>query len=130
MQKQIIRRAKVDDQHLAEVMHPIIRQIYATRGVLSQQELILKVNQLNAVDTMKDKEIEKCQIFIKGFEQTFLHPDLHKPAKKKYAEAIEYGLLGFLMLNGFQDAGRDLYLVAHCQGHRIDTGFRIPMARS
>ena len=53
MQKQIIRRAKVDDQYLIEVTHPIIRQIYATRGVLSQQELILKVNQLNAVDSMK-----------------------------------------------------------------------------
>jgi len=81
---------------------------------------------LNAVKTLKEKddEIEGCQICIKGFEHTSIHPALIKAAKKKYAEAIDFGLLGFLMLNGFEDTGRDIYLVAHCQGQRKKEGIR------
>ena len=63
MQKQIVRRAKVDDQHLTEVSHPIIRQIYATRGVNSNHELLLKVNQLSPVDSMKGLE-QACTLLF------------------------------------------------------------------
>ena len=33
MHKEIIRRDQVSDEHLPDTLHPIIRQIYARRGL-------------------------------------------------------------------------------------------------
>lgn len=53
MQKEIVRRAQVDDQHLPETLHPIIRQIYARRGVTNEHQLELTAKHLCAVETLK-----------------------------------------------------------------------------
>ncbi|OUL59192.1 single-stranded-DNA-specific exonuclease RecJ [Pseudoalteromonas ulvae] len=39
MQKQLVTRPRVDDTYLSAAIHPVIRQIYAARGVKNDQEL-------------------------------------------------------------------------------------------
>ena len=53
MQKQIVRRAKVDDNHLPNNIHPLIKQIYASRGIESATELELNVSKLCAIESLK-----------------------------------------------------------------------------
>ncbi len=54
MQKIIVRRELVPDEHLSEQLHPKIKQIYASRGVASTRELELTLSALNDVNTLKD----------------------------------------------------------------------------
>ena len=53
MQKTIIRRQQVDDHHLPAFLHPIIKQIYARRGVAHADELQLTAKQLIPVEKMQ-----------------------------------------------------------------------------
>jgi single-stranded-DNA-specific exonuclease len=53
MLKEIVRREQVHDNHLPKTLHPIIRQIYARRGVTDEQQLELTALHLCAVDTLK-----------------------------------------------------------------------------
>lgn len=53
MQKQIIRREHVSDEHLPSTLHPIIRQIYARRGVTDKAQLELTASHLCPVETLK-----------------------------------------------------------------------------
>lgn len=46
MQKQIIARPKVDDTFLPDTIHPVLKQIYAARGVTNPEELSTKVSSL------------------------------------------------------------------------------------
>lgn len=65
MPKQIRRRTYVDDQHLPAELHPVIKQVYASRGVNSTEDLNLVVNQLAGVKTLHSslKGLEKaCKI--------------------------------------------------------------------
>lgn len=56
MATQIVRRPIVPDQHLQAISHPIIRQIYAARGIQSVDDLeksakaLLHYNQLNGIE--------------------------------------------------------------------------------
>ena len=61
MQKQIVRRAKVDDNHLPDNIHPLIKQIYASRGIENATELELNVSQLCAVKSLKGINLG-CQV--------------------------------------------------------------------
>jgi single-stranded-DNA-specific exonuclease len=53
MQKQIVRRLHVNDNHLPVHLHPLIKQIYASRGIENERELELKVSQLCAIESLK-----------------------------------------------------------------------------
>jgi len=53
MLKEIIRREQVRDDHLPKTLHPIIRQIYARRGVTNETQLELTASHLCAVDSLK-----------------------------------------------------------------------------
>ena len=66
MQKQVVRREIVADDNLPNSLHPIIKQIYACRGVVSADELELKVSQLNAVDSLKGIG-KACQLLHQAF---------------------------------------------------------------
>jgi len=66
MQKQVVRREIVADDNLPNHLHPIIKQIYACRGVVSADELDLKVSQLNAVDSLKGIT-KACQLLHQAF---------------------------------------------------------------
>ena len=61
MQKQIVRRAKVDDNHLPNNLHPLIKQIYASRGIESATELELNVSKLCAIGSLKGIN-QGCQV--------------------------------------------------------------------
>ena len=61
MHKEIIRRDQVSDEHLPDTLHPIIRQIYARRGVTSKEQLELTASHLCAVDTLKGLP-EACKL--------------------------------------------------------------------
>ncbi len=52
MHKEIIRREEVNDEHLPATLHPIIRQIYARRGVENKEQLELTASHLCPVDTL------------------------------------------------------------------------------
>ncbi len=65
MQKQIVRRNKVDDTHLSTSLHPVIKQIYANRGVVNEQELQLKTNQLQSVAALKGVDTA-CELIFQA----------------------------------------------------------------
>lgn len=48
--KSIIRRTQVNDEHLPNDLDPIIKQVYACRGVTSAQQLDLKVANLHGLN--------------------------------------------------------------------------------
>jgi len=54
MQKNIQRRPFISDTHLSSSLHPVVKQIYASRGITQQDELVLNVAQLAPVDSLKD----------------------------------------------------------------------------
>ena len=66
MIKQIIRRTQVDDSHLPDNLHPLIKQIYARRGVVSNDELLLNAQQLIGVEQLLGIE-QACQILQQAF---------------------------------------------------------------
>lgn len=68
MKKTIIRRKKVADNYLPEHLHPIIKQIYASRGVSSEQELLLSASELIAVDQLFGIQ-KACEILFEAFEE-------------------------------------------------------------
>ncbi len=61
MLKEIIRREQVSDRHLPSTLHPIVRQIYARRGVVSDEQLELTAKHLCAVDSLKGLP-EACEL--------------------------------------------------------------------
>ncbi len=65
MEKVILRRPHVDDNHLPDNLHPTIRQIYASRGVKTEQELQLSVSQLLNVTLLKGLETA-CQLLYQA----------------------------------------------------------------
>ncbi|PCI61830.1 MAG: single-stranded-DNA-specific exonuclease RecJ [Gammaproteobacteria bacterium] len=66
MIKQIIRRTQVDDSHLPDNLHPLIKQIYARRGVVSNDELLLNAQQLIGVEQLLGIG-QACQILQQAF---------------------------------------------------------------
>ncbi|WP_448548363.1 single-stranded-DNA-specific exonuclease RecJ [Thalassotalea fusca] len=52
MEKIIKRRAVVPDGHLSNISHPKLRQIYASRNVASDDELLLTLGQLLPIELM------------------------------------------------------------------------------
>ncbi|MBA6230808.1 MULTISPECIES: single-stranded-DNA-specific exonuclease RecJ [unclassified Colwellia] len=61
MQKQIVRRPYLNDNHLPNHLHPLIKQIYASRGIKNERELELKVSQLCAIESLKGIN-QGCQV--------------------------------------------------------------------
>ena len=63
MEKTIVRREQVVDSHLPNDLHPIIKQIYASRGVNSAKEL--ELNAANLISADKLSGIDKaCQLLF------------------------------------------------------------------
>jgi single-stranded-DNA-specific exonuclease len=69
MQKQIVRRSTVKDDHLPDSIHPVIKQIYACRGVSNKEQLELNVSRLIALDDMLGLE-QACQLLLIAFQQS------------------------------------------------------------
>jgi len=65
MQKDIVRRPHVDDAHLPNSLSPLIKQLYASRGVSSAQELELQVSNLAPVGSMKGLDTG-CELLAHG----------------------------------------------------------------
>lgn len=65
MLKDIIRREPADDQHLPAHIHPTIKQIYASRGVTSAQQLDLTASQLLSVESLKGLPIA-CELMYQS----------------------------------------------------------------
>ncbi len=76
MQKQIIRRQPVNDEALSADIHPIIKQIYAKRGIAGNEELELNLSKLipltllsgldKGCDLLYQALVEQKKIFIVG----------------------------------------------------------------
>jgi len=66
MNKTIIRRHHEDDGYLPESLHPVIKQIYASRGVKSETELLLKLSELVDVSCLSGLQAG-CQTLFDAF---------------------------------------------------------------
>ncbi len=60
-QMTITRRAVVDDSFLPDSLHPIIRQIYASRGISDAEELALNLNKLIDINRLLGIE-QACEV--------------------------------------------------------------------
>lgn len=60
---QISRREHVDDSHLPAEMHPVLKQIYASRGISHPEQLNLGVAQLHKYDGMKGVQ-QACELLL------------------------------------------------------------------
>jgi single-stranded-DNA-specific exonuclease len=68
MKKQVVRRAKVDDSHLPKHLHPVIRQLYASRQVNSAQQLDLTLKNLLRFDAMVGLD-QACQVIYQAMSR-------------------------------------------------------------
>ncbi|WP_286267746.1 single-stranded-DNA-specific exonuclease RecJ [Thalassotalea atypica] len=68
MQKEIIRRPLVDDNNLPNTLHPIIKQIYARRGIKNEDELSLNLPKLLPLELLSGLK-EGCEILFDAFAQ-------------------------------------------------------------
>lgn len=68
MQKTIIRRPKVLDQHLPDHLSDIVKQIYASRGVEDKSELLLTAQQLAPVTSLKGIE-QACPVVFQAIKE-------------------------------------------------------------
>ncbi|NMP29987.1 single-stranded-DNA-specific exonuclease RecJ [Thalassotalea sp. M1531] len=64
MDKQVIRRARVDDSHLPAHLHPVVKQIYAARKVSSEKELSLTLSQMADVTSLSGLDAG-CQVLYR-----------------------------------------------------------------
>lgn len=67
MHKEIIRREQVSDEHLPDTLHPLVRQIYARRGVTNKAQLELTASHLCAVDSLKGLP-EACELLYQALQ--------------------------------------------------------------
>jgi single-stranded-DNA-specific exonuclease len=67
MHKEIIRREQVNDEHLPDTLHPLVRQIYARRGVTNKEQLELTASHLCAVDSLKGLP-EACELLYQALQ--------------------------------------------------------------
>lgn len=70
--------------------------------------------------TFDKEKTSEVRVIIKGYEDEKKHPALLPNAKKKYAKAIDMGLIGFLEVHGYHDVAKNVYMMAHCRA-RIKT---------
>ena len=68
MHKEIVRREHINDEHLPETIHPIIRQIYARRGVTRKEQLELTTSRLCPVETLKGLP-QACEILYQALKE-------------------------------------------------------------
>ncbi len=66
MQKKVVRRPLISNTSLPETLHPIIRNIYASRGMNDPQALELTVAKLHPVESLKGV-IQAAELLHKAF---------------------------------------------------------------
>lgn len=65
MYKHIVRRPQVNDDHLPASYHPLLKQIYARRGVDNAEQLALSINQMADVNALLGLEAG-CQLLYQA----------------------------------------------------------------
>ena len=68
MHKEIVRREHISDEHLPKTIHPIIRQIYARRGITDKEQLELTASHLCPVETLKGLP-QACEILYRALQE-------------------------------------------------------------
>ncbi len=68
MEKVIHRRERVDDSHLPDSLDPIIKQIYAARGISCEQQLLLTAKQLISVEQLAGVAAA-CEVLYSSLQQ-------------------------------------------------------------
>jgi len=89
---------------------PMTIQLFKHSSAIDVKTIIVK-----AENMFKKDRVSTVQVIVKGYEGVDMHPALINSAKKKYAQAIEGGLLGFLLKHGFNDIAQATYGVAYCK---------------
>lgn len=70
---------------------------------------------LQATTTLIEKkdQISGFKVPVRGFENTSIHPSMNNVAKKKYAEAVEWGLIGLMIIHGYKQSASEIYCMAY-----------------
>lgn len=94
--------------------------------VLSRQQTRKQVEDalMKGTETMEQrrKYVDGIRVPIQGWDHLKIHPSMNKDAKKKYAEAIEWGLIGFMMFHGFEKNAKEVYCMAYAQAQMKNNG--------
>jgi hypothetical protein len=94
--------------------------------VLSRQQTRKQVEDalMKGTETMEQrrKYVNGIRVPIEGWNHLKIHPSMNKDAKKKYAEAIEWGLIGFMMFHGFESSAKEVYCMAYAQAQMKNNG--------
>ncbi|MGJ8691937.1 MAG: single-stranded-DNA-specific exonuclease RecJ [Thalassotalea sp.] len=130
MTKKIIRRPQVDSQHLPATLSPILRQIYASRGVVSATELELNSKQLLSAELMAGLN-DACQLIhqiLMAQQRIIIIGDFDADGATSTALMMEgLALIGsqnhqFLVPNRFEygyGLSPEIVAVAHQQGAEL-----------
>jgi hypothetical protein len=107
----------VPEEFSQEKKEPVPLQIVLSKTQTSEQirDVLKKASRSIKED---GKKISFVRVPIQGYEGTSLHPAMIKSAKSKYAEAVNCGLIGFLMNHGFQQEAREVYCIAYATAQR------------
>ena len=83
----------------------------------SQTPVMLKGVLMHATTTMAEKGhiVSECKIAIEGYNDG-RYPWQIPGVKRKYAEAIDTGLIGFLVAHGFKQVAGEVYCIAYLKG--------------
>lgn len=107
------------------ILAPIVKK-KALVIVLSQNQTKARVQDalIHGAKTMIEHrdQINDVKVPLEGSEST-LHPSQRRETRKQYEEAIEWGLLGFLIQNGFDQTAAEVYYVAYAKADVQKGGF-------
>lgn len=100
-----------EDEVIEEVpqKQPLILALHKDQTVKAIHTMILKTT-----ETLGEKKdlISTVRVEIEGYPSV-VNPALHRPSKKRYAQACEQGLLGLLHTFGFKEEVMILYAIAY-----------------
>ncbi|RZF82462.1 single-stranded-DNA-specific exonuclease RecJ [Pseudoalteromonas sp. CO325X] len=95
-------RPRVDDSHLSDKLHPVIRQIYASRGVNSNEQIDNRANTLHDFRLFKDIELaaEILSDSLKRQDKVLIVGDFDADGATSTATLMQgLGMFGFSQLD-------------------------------
>ena len=92
---------------------PLTLSLSKTQTRDSIQRMLISATKI--MRSPQGADIDSAVINIKGFDNNSAPTAMNNAAKKKYADAIIFGLMGFLVSNGFAKEAEEVYKIAYVQ---------------
>ena len=94
-------------------VRPLTLSLSKTQTRDSIQRMLISATKI--MRSPQGADIDSAVINIKGFDNNSAPTAMNNAAKKKYADAIIFGLMGFLVSNGFAKEAEEVYKIAYVQ---------------